>query len=126
MLHAAAQVCTLLSGLVVQSMALAAGSSMGSQAAGVGSEYQILLSKRLRSAELGECRMGVIAARCLIARLAREETQVCISEEYLPASNLKLGCKGQSLVGSHLSCSEADKDSKEQHACNMSNSILLP
>ena len=80
-LHAAAQVCTLLSGLVVQSMALAARPSTGSQAAGVGSEYHILLRKRLRSAELGECRMGVIAARCLIARLAREEMQVCISRE---------------------------------------------
>jgi hypothetical protein len=81
MLHVAAQVCMLLSGLVVQSMALGAGPSTGSQAAGVGSEYQILLGKRLRSAELGECRVGVIAARCLIARLAREETQVCISRD---------------------------------------------
>ena len=69
------QVCTLLSGLVVQSMVLSEAPGAGSQAAGVGSAYRMLLRKRLGSAELGECRSGVVALRCLVSRLAREETQ---------------------------------------------------
>ena len=66
------QVCTLLSGLIVHSMVL---SRTGSQAAGVGSTYQALLRKRLGSAELGNCRAGIVALRCLVSRLAREELQ---------------------------------------------------
>lgn len=69
------QVCTLLSGLVVHSMVLASMGSAGSQAAGVGSAYQTLLRKRLSSAELGDCRSGIVALRCLVSRLAREEVQ---------------------------------------------------
>ncbi len=66
------QVCTLLSGLVVHSMVLG---SAGSQAASIGSEYQTLLRKRLSSTELGDCRIGIVALRCLVSRLAREELQ---------------------------------------------------
>lgn len=69
------QVCTLLSGLVVHSMVLGSMGSVGSQAAGVGSEYHTLLRKRFSSTELGDCRIGVVALRCLVSRLAREELQ---------------------------------------------------
>ena len=68
--------CTLLSGLVVHSMVLGGMGSAGSQAAGVGSEYQTLLRKRLSSTELGDCRIGIVALRCLVSRLAGEELQV--------------------------------------------------
>ena len=66
----------MLSGLVVQSMVLSRVPAASSQSASVGSEYQILLRKRLRSAELADCRTGIVAVRCLVSRLAREETQV--------------------------------------------------
>ena len=69
------QVCTLLSGLVVHSMVLSTTPGAGSQAVGVGSTYRTLLRKRLGSTELADCRSGIMALRCLVSRLAREELQ---------------------------------------------------
>ena len=66
--------CTLLSGLVVHSMGMATAEA-GSQAAGIGNAYRALLRKRLGSAELADCRSGIMTLRCLVSRLAREELQ---------------------------------------------------